>query len=198
MPVKKPQIPDIPSYRGEDRNLQVWAERIKTAISHLTKTDFVTEKDIHCKSLYVDSDSIYIGGVKLGKPDDSEDGNSLIYNRAEKKISTEPALSSAVTDFGSVFIDGSIRKKTTRITNSDSPYTVTNTDCKIFCDTDGGDITVIIQTAISTDGKELCFYNTGSGTLTIQADQNIDGSSDDFTMGKGTITLTMETTEGWR
>ena len=43
MPVKKPQIPDIPSYRGEDRNLQVWAERIKTAISHLTKTDFVRD-----------------------------------------------------------------------------------------------------------------------------------------------------------
>ncbi len=89
MPVKRVEIPDIPTYRGEDKDLQSVLSRVKTAINHLVKTDFVTDKDVHCRSLYVDSNSIYIGGVKLKKPIDSEDTYYLRFNKKKREFDYE-------------------------------------------------------------------------------------------------------------
>jgi len=51
--------------------------------------NFVIDKDIHCRSLYVDDESIYIGGVKITKPKFDEDGYYLQYDRATNKFTYE-------------------------------------------------------------------------------------------------------------
>jgi hypothetical protein len=48
--------------------------------------DIVVERDIHCRSLYVDDASIYIGGVKIEKPKFDEDNYYLQYDRTAKKF----------------------------------------------------------------------------------------------------------------
>jgi hypothetical protein len=48
--------------------------------------DLVINRDIHCRSLFVDDESLYIGGVKLGKPAFDEDGYYLKYDRATSKF----------------------------------------------------------------------------------------------------------------
>jgi len=96
MPVKSTQIPDIPSYRGEDKELQSILDRVRTAISHLTKTDFVTEKDIHCKSLYVDGDSLHIGGITLKKPKDTENEYVLVFDRKTRELKFAADISDTV------------------------------------------------------------------------------------------------------
>ena len=275
MPVKKPQVPDIPSYRGEDRELQSILDRVRTAISHLTKTDFVTEEDIHCKSLYVDGDSFYIGGVKMKKPIDSETGKVLAYNRTTRALEWSDDISGTVTGVpnteqtqdivGAMFTgntetliaatyqdtDGTIDLvvdeasidhdaltnfvanehlpgidedamgsdsnvhiptqqsvkayvdskaiifTTTRIINTDSPYTILSTDHVIFCDTDGGVITVLLPVGI--DGREYKIINCGSNdvTLTPNGAELLNGANSSMTFGTGVIVVTYETTEGW-
>ena len=55
------QIPDIPKYRGSDPHVAAIFDKLRTAISHLVNTDFVTEKDIYCPDLITNENSIYIG-----------------------------------------------------------------------------------------------------------------------------------------
>jgi len=86
MPVKKRDIPNIPIYKGDDRELRAILDKVRQAVDHIVNTDLVTEKDIHCKSLYVDDDSLYIGGVKFSKPDDSQDGHFLKFNKITKSF----------------------------------------------------------------------------------------------------------------
>ena len=68
-----------------------------------------------------------------------------------------------------VYVDtqtnGGMVVNTTRITEADSPYTALVTDHHIFCDTDGGDITVNLPAGI--DGTQYIIYNTGSSGNTL-------------------------------
>lgn len=93
-------------------------------------------------------------------------------------------------------------KTTTRITNADSPYTVLSSDEVIYCDTDGGAITVNLPAGV--DGKTYKVINTGSSTNDVTLDPN--GTEQIYGSGAGTsITLidsewaniTFETTENW-
>jgi len=54
-------IPNIPVYRGEDRDLGVILEKLREAVEGMVEIDFVTEKDIYCRDLVTSSNSIYIG-----------------------------------------------------------------------------------------------------------------------------------------
>jgi len=48
--------------------------------------DLTVDGDITCESIYVDGDSIYIGGVKLSKPTDAQDGYYLKYDKGNAVI----------------------------------------------------------------------------------------------------------------
>jgi hypothetical protein len=90
---------------------------------------------------------------------------------------------------------------TTRITDAESPYTVLESDHHIFCDTDGGDITVNLPVGI--DGTQYIIYNTGSAgnTLTMSPDgaELLFGDNSDYDIhDDADEQITNETTEGWR
>ena len=51
--------------------------------------NIVLPKDIHCRSLYVEGDSLYIGGIKIQAQKHSDDGSYLQYNRTAKQFSYE-------------------------------------------------------------------------------------------------------------
>ena len=55
------EMPNIPVYRGKDRDLGNILDKVREAVDHLINTDFITEKDIYCKDLITASDSIYMG-----------------------------------------------------------------------------------------------------------------------------------------
>lgn len=91
-------------------------------------------------------------------------------------------------------------KKTTRITNADSPYTILSTDHEIFCDTDSGTITLNLPAGI--DGTNYRIINCGSSSNNITINPNGaellegDNSSVDIVDAE-TYIITYETTEGW-
>ena len=63
MPVR--QIPDIPRYTGNDKNLSSIFDKLREAVNHLVNADFITEKDIYCKDIYLSENSIYMGDIRL-------------------------------------------------------------------------------------------------------------------------------------
>ena len=89
---------------------------------------------------------------------------------------------------------------TTRITSADSPYTVLDTDSRIFADTDGGAITINLQAG--TDGRELRIINCGSSgnllTIAPNGAELLTGVNASRTLSDSSIIIiTYETTEGW-
>jgi len=91
---------------------------------------------------------------------------------------------------------------TTRIINTDSPYTVLGIDEVIFCDTDGGAITANLPAGIP--GKHYKLINTGSSANDLTVDPN--GTEQLYGAGAGVaatvadgevIDIHYETTEGW-
>ena len=71
--------------------------------------DIVISKDIHCRSLYVKDNSIFIGGVKIQKPKDNEDGYYLQYDQTNKKItyqSTTTPTTETVQDIAGAMFTG--------------------------------------------------------------------------------------------
>lgn len=71
--------------------------------------DLVIEKDIHCRSLYVDEASIFIGGVKLTKPTFDEDGYYLQYSRSTNKLTYQQKatpVDEAVQDIAGAMFTG--------------------------------------------------------------------------------------------
>lgn len=76
-------------------------------------------------------------------------------------------------------IAGSVSAKIIYITDSDSPYTVLNSDFTILCDTSSGDITVNLPQTNDFDGRLLNIKNVGTNANTLSilpiAGNNIDG-----------------------
>jgi hypothetical protein len=48
--------------------------------------DIVIDRDIHCRSLYVEGASLYIGGVKVTKPRDADADGFWKYNPKSKAM----------------------------------------------------------------------------------------------------------------
>jgi len=101
---KKRIIPYIPTYKGEDPNLLKIFDTIKEAIDKIVGTDFITDNDVHCKSLYiggtkiwVDNGTIYadagsgppdvIGGIE---PDGEETGGTELVGSYIKATGLSP------------------------------------------------------------------------------------------------------------
>ena len=91
--------------------------------------------------------------------------------------------------------------KTTRIINTDSPYTVLASDHEIFCDTDTGAITVNLPAGIN--GTRYIIHNVGtSGNIVTLHPNGADllfGLNEDYIiLDRGDDEqVTYETTEGW-
>jgi len=93
-------------------------------------------------------------------------------------------------------------KTTTRILESDSPYTVLAADEVLFCDTDGGAIEIDLPAGV--DGAYIKCINCGSSGNDLTVDPN--GTEQIFGGGAGVVStladgeildLHFETTEGW-
>ena len=87
-----------------------------------------------------------------------------------------------------------------RLTNISSPYTVLNSDKYLFCDTDGGAITVLLPSGVS--GDSLTVVNTGSSgnnvTITPNGAELLSGAnSNDVVVDGGKIGYWFDLTEGW-
>lgn len=101
---------------------------------------------------------------------------------------------------GGLEIGGGFIQNTTRITDSDSPYTVLVTDNIIFCDTDGGAITVNLPAGVDGTNYRIINCGTSGNVLTISPNgsENLIGSNSSITLDDSeTIILNYETTEGW-
>lgn len=90
---------------------------------------------------------------------------------------------------------------TTRITDSDSPYTVLATEEDIFCDTDGGAIAVNLLAGVT--GTRHTVKNVGGSgnnvTLAPNGSESIEGVNANVIIGDGeSFQIEYETTEGWR
>jgi hypothetical protein len=86
MPVKDQQSYKFSQMPPDSLIQQLFREASDNLAAFDNDGDIVVEKDIHCRSLYVDEESIYIGGVKFQSPKFAEDGNIIQYDRATKKF----------------------------------------------------------------------------------------------------------------
>ena len=91
---------------------------------------------------------------------------------------------------------------TTRITYSDSPYTILSTDGNIFVDTDNG--AIIVNLPAGTDDRKYRIVNCGTSdndvTITPNGTEQVLGEDegDSFTMYDGeAVDMTFNSTEGW-
>jgi hypothetical protein len=94
--------------RIADKNAEKAIDDVRKALDQIYKLLDVSSNDnaltiggnIHCKSLYVDGDSIYIGGVKLKAPTSSEDTYYLRFSKANNRydyVATASATTHAST-----------------------------------------------------------------------------------------------------
>lgn len=91
-------------------------------------------------------------------------------------------------------------KQIKRITDSDSPYTIQNSDSVLFCDTDGGAITANLP--VGYKGRYLRLTNVGSGGNDVTVSPNgadlLFGVNANYLLTDGeTIDIVYESTEGW-
>ena len=120
--------------------------------------DIRINTDIHCKSLYVEGDSIYIGGVKLAQPTAQQNTYYVTYNDEAQEF-----------EYVST---------TTTVVSKTAAYTASFNNL-IICD---GTFTVALPNITSSDiGKPVTIYNVGEGVITV------DGNGDDTFYGEKTI-----------
>ena len=117
--------------------------------------------------------------------------NGPIVSELQPMQSVDVAIDAAT---GTMTTGGGRLVKTTRVTTT---YTILVSDDNVYCDTDGGDFTATLPAG--ANGQRYRIINSGSGTLTVAPDGSelIDGVNASKTMGKGSVILTNETTEGW-
>ena len=184
MPVKKPQVLDIPSYRGEDRELQVWTDKVKNSISHLTKTDFATEKDIHCKA-------IHINGVKLGLTPDTGEGSVLYFDGTSNSYLTTGDVSGSGSPSVSVLSEPKLT-----VSAKTASYTASFNDM-LLCD---GTFTITMPNISSNDlGRGITICNVGDGIITVDGNGNdtFYGETDLECIPNGTYSFKAATTTTW-
>ena len=79
-----------------DLDIQSMQREIEDKAVALDKDgNIILDRDIHCRSLYVDGDSLFIGGIKVRSPNPGDDAGYWKYAREEKQIQfTESAVPS--------------------------------------------------------------------------------------------------------
>lgn len=99
-----------------------------------------------------------------------------------------------------LFLIGLGSKNVKRIDDGDSPYTIISTDAVMYCDTDGGAITVNLPAG--TRGRYLRLTNTGSAgnnvTVTPSGTELLFGVNANYLLTDGeTIEIFWIVTENW-
>jgi hypothetical protein len=124
--------------------------------------------------------------------------NRFAIFRAPGKIKA-----SLASEVDGVFITPGMgrRPNVTRITDSDSPYTILITDDIILCDTDSGAVTANLPAG--TDEERHTVKNTGSAgnnvTLAPDGTEDLEGENANETIGDAeSFQVIYETMEGWR
>ena len=95
---------------------------------------------------------------------------------------------------------GAVIHSTTRIVVGASPYTALAADDVIFCDTDGGAITVLLPAGVA--GRWYKLVNCGGSgnhlTITPNGAELLNGANASATIVDGdNLEITYEATEGW-
>jgi hypothetical protein len=99
------------------------------------------------------------------------------------------------------FPHGPADEATRRITSSDSPYTALATEAVIFCDTDGGAITVNLPAGV--EGRFYKIVNCGTiasgNVLTIDGNgaETVNGAATQLVHAGESMDLHFNATEGW-
>jgi len=159
-------------------------------VSYDKNGNLVISKDIHCRSLYVDGDSIYLGDVKLQKPKYSEDGDVLKYDYSGKKIALSSDFASGSHGHDIVF----------SVVEKSAEYTLTSANNIVLCD---GTFSILLPATsyYHLAGKPWWVKNIGTGTITIDADTTgsttIDGETTQ-PLGPGeSMMIISDLTEYW-
>jgi len=92
----------------------------------------------------------------------------------------------------------SIYQDSTRITAADSPYSASDTQRVIFCNTDAGDTTVLLSGAFGSYYKVInCGASGNYLTLSGFSGQKVYGESEQTLADGSVIELHYNTIEGW-
>ena len=149
------------------------------------KGDLVIDKDIHCRSIYVEGESIYIGGVKMVSPIHSDNDGYWKYDREIKQFNFN-GIDEIAVDTGAL---PSVSEKT-------DTYTAEFNDF-LLCD---GTFTVTLPNITSSDiGKKVTVCNVGTGIITGDGDgsDTIYDETDLECIPNGTFVLIATTTSTW-
>ena len=145
------------------------------------------------------------GSVTLSLPQNIDTGADVVFNSIT--VSAIIAASISVTNASitnasitNLTTTGGRVSGTTRITVTDSPYTVLATDNFIYCDTVNGGIEVVLPAGV--DGTTYWIKNLGGYnndvTITPNGTEEIEGDDDAILGDRWSYTLQFETTENWR
>lgn len=126
MPVKKQQ-----NYKFSQKPLDPLIQQLFREIEDkLVTTDkdgnFIINKDIHCRSLFVDTESLYIGGIKIAAPTINDDSKYLQYDQTNKKFtyqSTAVPTTESVQDIVGAMFSGNTETLIT-VTYQDADGTI--------------------------------------------------------------------------
>jgi hypothetical protein len=143
------------------------------------------DKDIHCRSVYVEGDSLYIGGIKFIAPIHSDNDGYWKYDREVRQFNFNSADEIAV-DTGAL---PNVSAKT-------AAYTAVFNDF-LLCD---GIFTVTLPNIATADiGKKITVCNVGTGIITVEFDgtDTIYDETDLECIPNGTYVLMATTTSTW-
>jgi len=127
--------------------------------------NLVLNKDIHCRSLYVEGESLYIGGIKVKSPIHSDDTGTWQYEREKDQFG-----------FGTTLYVQGLR---VAVVAKIAAYTMTADDDVVTCG--AGNQTFTIDLPAPVIGKTFYIKNVGTGVITVDADTTgsttIDGDT---------------------
>jgi hypothetical protein len=161
-----------------------------------TRNDFTGRRQYIANSILDITNDFTTGSIIFGGASSlTEDNDNLFWDDTNDRLGIGTSTPSASLDVTGTVITGSgVIRETTRITSN---TTLDSTYHKVICDTDGGAFTVTLP--VGVDGREYPIFNTGSNDVTVTPNgaEFIDGVNASKAFGKGMVTLTYETTEGW-
>lgn len=93
--------------------------------------------------------------------------------------------------------NSSLKLKTVIIDHTDSPYTILSTDYKVYADTSGGEIDIVIPSSIVALGRTILIKDTGDNSsvnnidITTQASELIEFDAAGLTMNQDGMCITL-------
>ena len=149
-----------------DLDIQSMQREIEDKAVALDKDgNIILDRDIHCRSIYVEGDSLYIGGIKVNLPISSDNTGYWKYVRANKEIQFTNEANPE--DHATNHESGGKDEVTLNIVAKTAAYTVTASDDIIICG--AGNETFTIDLPIPVSRKVYFIKNMGAGRITVDA-----------------------------